>query len=347
MRKLMICYSAFFIILAGKSASGSGGYTLTDTSVTSCVQKASRQLDEAFLLMEQHYYKKETVQWDTLKTAAKARLAAAGSCEGANETVDWCFRQISEKHSFIMPADKAAVYNLDTANRERKPSLFRLVGEIKGEVFANKGIAYLTLPWIGTADPAICTLIADSIQQLIARLDQPKISKWIVDLRKNTGGNCWPMLAGIGPLLGNGICGYFVSDTEKIPISYNNGAALQGRSIRCKITGNAYQTRIENKWIIVLTGPLTSSAGEIVALSFKGKKQTWLYGEATAGLTTANATYTLSDRSVLVLTVCQEADRYGRVQEGKIIPDKVVSSEAIFDFEDPVKQEAMMLLHIL
>jgi hypothetical protein len=346
MNKFIICFFVFVLLLADPAYSRDG-YGVSDTSIISCLQKASRQLDEVFLLMQKHYYKKETVQWDTLITAAKARLAAAGNCENAYETVDWCFRQISEKHSFIMPADKAAVYNYDTAILTRKPSISQLVGEIKGELFADKGIAYLTLPWVGTSDPALCTRIADSIQQLIARLDQPGISKWIVDLRKNTGGNCWPMLAGIGPLLGDGVCGYFVSDNAKIPISYNNGAAMQGRNVRCKTTGIGYHTRIKNKWIILLTGPLTSSAGEIVALSFRGKEQTYLYGEATAGYTTANATYTMSDQSILVLTVCREADRNGRVQEGKIIPDRTIPSATNADLDDPVKQEAMMWLHIL
>jgi len=43
-------------------------------------------------------------------------------------------------------------------------------------------------------------------------------------------------------------------------------------------------------------------------------------------LTTANATYTLSDRSMLVLSVCQEADHTGRICEGSIQPDMVVDA---------------------
>jgi C-terminal processing protease CtpA/Prc len=76
--------------------------------------------------------------------------------------------------------------------------------------------------------------------------------------------------------------------------------------------------------VIVLTGRKTVSAGEIVALAFKGKEQAWLFGEPTAGLTTANATYSLSDHSMLVLTVCQEADHTGRICQGSILPDKLI-----------------------
>ncbi|MGZ5191759.1 MAG: S41 family peptidase [Flavisolibacter sp.] len=58
---------------------------------------------------------------------------------------------------------------------------------------------------VSTTDQFVCTRFADSIQSLIQTFDRRGISKWIIDLRKNTGGNCWPMLTGVGPLLGNGV----------------------------------------------------------------------------------------------------------------------------------------------
>ena len=37
---------------------------------------------------------------------------------------------------------------------------------------------------------------------------------WIVDLRGNFGGNMWPMLLSVEPLIGNGTLGYFVVSHE-------------------------------------------------------------------------------------------------------------------------------------
>jgi C-terminal processing protease CtpA/Prc len=71
----------------------------------------------------------------------------------------------------------------------------------------------------------------------------------------------------------------------------------------------------------------------------------YLYGEPTAGLTTANATYSLSDGSLLVLTVCKEADRNGKICEGRIQPDKFVSS-SISNGTDNVKSSAIMFLQL-
>jgi C-terminal processing protease CtpA/Prc len=223
------------------------------------------------------------------------------------------------------------------------PALTDLVGEIKGEIL-HDSIAYLTIPWVSTTDSLICMRIADSLQQLISRLDSPGISKWIIDLRNNSGGNCWPMLAGIGPLLGEGVCGYFVSDREKIPIVYRDGAAFQGRHVRCRVSTASYHTRHDRNSIVVLTGRKTVSAGEIVALAFKGKEEAYLYGEPTAGLTTANATYSLSDHSMLILSVCQEADHTGRICEGSIVPDKLIISRESTSQDDPVKSAAIRWL---
>ena len=40
--------------------------------------------------------------------------------------------------------------------------------------------------------------------------DRDHLAGWIVDLRHNRGGNMWPMVAGLGPLLGEGRAGAFV-----------------------------------------------------------------------------------------------------------------------------------------
>jgi len=314
-----------------------------DTALPVCLQKANHLLDEAFSFMQKNYYRKNTVSWEALVTGAKKKLNNSGNCNDVYDIISGCFKELNEPHSFIMPPSKAAIYNNDGTTLAQKPSMKELVGDINAELLGN-GIAYLNVPWVSTTDSAICMLVADSLQRLIAGLDEQGTNGWIIDLRKNTGGNCWPMLAGLGPLLGEGVCGYFVSAHEKIPISYKDGAASQGKYVRCRVSTNGYKLKEDKKPIIVLTGRRTVSSGEIVALAFKGKEQVYLYGEPTAGYTTANATYTLSDNSMLVLTVCMEADRNGRICEGRIVPDETVSSETHPDSIDPAKTAALLWL---
>lgn len=315
-----------------------------DTADLPCRQKAEKLLDEALTFMQKNYYRRSQVSWPILIADAKMRLRSAGSCEEAYSTISWCFSQLNEPHSFVMAPDKAARYTNETDPLSTPPDLSELVGEIKGE-WLQDSVGYITIPWVSTTDSLICERIADSLQSVIARLDTRNISRWIIDLRKNSGGNCWPMLAGIGPLLGDGLYGYFVSASsgERIPITYRDGSALQGRHVLCRVSSQGYKTQRDRKSIVVLTGRRTVSAGEIVALAFRGRAQTCLIGEPTAGLTTANATYFLSDRSMLVLTVCQEADHTGRICQGSIQPDKLVAgvTAGAATADDPAREAAL------
>ena len=323
----------------------SGGLpVIKDTMEHPCLQKAEKLLDEALDFMEKNYYRKDQVSWTALAAAAHTRLEKAADCDDAYGSITWCFSQLNEPHSFIMPPGKAALYTNDETTLNRPADLSELMGEIKGE-WLQDSIAYLTIPWVSTTDSLICERVADSLQSVIAALDSRRISRWIIDLRKNSGGNCWPMLAGIGPLLGDGVYGYFVSPGQRVPITYRDGSAYQGRHVICRVSREGYRTQCSRKSIVVLTSRGTVSAGEIVALAFRGREQTYLFGEPTAGLTTANATYTLSDRSMLVLTKCQEADYTGRICTGSIQPDKMIAaSEQSSQQDDPVKTAAISWL---
>ncbi|HXB94822.1 MAG TPA: S41 family peptidase, partial [Puia sp.] len=200
------------------------GQTRPDTLALPCLQKAERLLDEALTFMEKNYYRKDEISWPDLGARARHQLQSAGNCDDAYASITWCFKQLNEPHSFIMPPDKAARYAGDPGGSPDEPGLSGLVGEIRGE-WLRDSIGYLTVPWVSTTDSLLCERIADSLQSVIARLDSKGISRWIIDLRKNSGGNCWPMLTGIGPLLGDGVYGYFVSGDERVPIAYREGSA--------------------------------------------------------------------------------------------------------------------------
>ena len=315
------------------------------TDSLSCMEKAGRLLTEALHFMEKNYYRRDEVSWPEFEARARQQLLAAGNCEDAYASISWCFKQLNEPHSFIMPPARAAKYNGNVEDGlAPEPALSDLVGEIRGE-WLQDSIAYLTVPWVHSTDSLVCERIADSLQTVIARLDARGISRWIIDLRQNSGGNCWPMLTGIGPLLGDGVCGYFVSGDQRVPIAYHDGSAFEGRHVLCRVSDQGYRTQQAKKSIVVLTGRRTVSAGEIVALAFKGKAQTLLIGEPTAGYTTANATYMLSDRSMLVLTKCQEADYTGRICDGSIVPDKLISAAGpAAAGDDPAKEAAVSWL---
>jgi carboxyl-terminal processing protease len=336
---LLLCFGG---AVSAQPGIGTHNGLFSNTTKEACIVNASRLLEEVFGLMEKNYYRKDIIPWDSLHQQARLKVQSSSSCEAAYDAISWCFGQMKESHSFIMPAVKAAAYNNDTSFLRFRQDWSDQVGEMRAEI-PEAGTGYLTLPWVNTTDEALCRKIADSAQQLIARLDQQGVTQWIIDLRRNTGGNCWPMLAGVGPLLGNGVCGYFVRNQESVPFSYENGKALQGKHVRCAVSGAGYTLLNPPRKIILLTGPRTSSSGEIVALAFKGLPNVVSVGQPTAGLTTANATYTLSNNAMLVLTVCQEADRTGKIWSGRLQPDVWVDYHNAHE-PDKARLKALQLL---
>ena len=66
---------------------------------------------------------------------------------------------------------------------------------------------YVNIPDFSGGGEA-ATEFADVLQGEIERVDVEGVCGWVVDLRKNYGGNMWPMLAGVGPVLGEGIAGF-------------------------------------------------------------------------------------------------------------------------------------------
>lgn len=326
----------------GYSQSGGSQAAAMTTPLLSGQDSAFALFDQALELIQKNPFKKD-ISWDSLVSSAREHLSEATTLNEAHTVINQCLKQVQGPHSFVMPARHAALYHNDTARLKRAPALRELMGSIEYEI-ADEGIGYITVPWISSSDPEICTRIADSLQSLIGRLADAGATRWIIDLRRNSGGNCWPMLAGMGPLLGNGVCGYFVRKARVTSIRYQDGVALHNSTVMCKVSNPVLLTDEQRRQIVVLTGPKTSSSGEILALAFKGMPRTRLMGEPTAGLTTANTTYDLFDGSTLVLTICREADRHGRICEGKIVPDDLVKPDPLHKEEDVVKANAKMWL---
>ena len=73
----------------------------------------------------------------------------------------------------------------------------------------------------------------------------------------------------------------------------------------------------------------TTSAGEAIAIAFRGNPNTRSFGQRTRGLTTAHSTFTLSDGAMIVLTKAIDTDRNGQVYEDGVTPD--VLTEVVED----------------
>jgi C-terminal processing protease CtpA/Prc len=154
----------------------------------------------------------------------------------------------------------------------------------------------------------------------IREVDTVPICGWVVDLRRNVGGNMWPMLHAVRPILGEGN-----------PFTYRYGKGPGSQE-------PVYLLKQPNPAIAVLTSRLTVSSGELLTVAFRGPSATRTFGEATSGLSTSNMNYPLVDGAMLVVTTSRAADRTGRVYDGPIQPDQPVDIDwaRIGTDDDPV-----------
>jgi hypothetical protein len=161
--------------------------------------------------------------------------------------------------------------------------------------------------------------------QLVAEVDQQGACGWVVDLRGNTGGDLWAMLAGAGPILGEGEVGAFVyvDGRREVWGSRAGQALLDGRVMA---QGLAYHLARPQPPVAVLTDSSTASSGEAMAIAFRGRPKTRSFGEPTAGLPTKNDLKVMSDGAWLLLTVARTADRTGQIYDGRIVPDQAVGA---------------------
>ena len=132
-----------------------------------------------------------------------------------------------------------------------------------------------------SGNQAAAAEFARQVQQRIREQDSETIVGWIVDLRGNGGGNMWPMLAGIGPLLGEGMAGSFVYPVgTPTPWGYGRNGSYAGSTVQQSVT-DPYTPLVPNPRVAVLTDKAVASSGEAIAVAFRARPSTRSFGTDT------------------------------------------------------------------
>jgi len=170
---------------------------------------------------------------------------------------------------------------------------------------------------------------AVALQARIQAQDDGNRCGWVVDLRGNSGGNMWPMLLGMGPLLGDAKgadpVGMFLLADKRQLWAYREGAVwLDSKSV-VGSRHTQYTLRNPGAPVAVLMGPRTASSGEASVLAFRGRPASRSFGQPTSGYSTANIPQRLPDGSLLLLTTSVIADRNGVGDGNRLQPDVIVA----------------------
>jgi carboxyl-terminal processing protease len=310
---------------------------------------AAKYLESALAIMQEHFYQKDRIDWPELRRETLSQAGAAQSPVDTYPAIRFALAKLGDHHSYLQLTPELT--RQETARqpklanpsampkpyyRERVfpfPSPFRMrrVPESAMIPQAPAPLAVIVVPSFAGNRSEIDEY-ATKVQAAIAERLPEKPCGWLVDLRGNGGGNIWAMLAGIGPILGEGNLG-------KSQRYYEDGRAGD-RDDReypdyAKTKTPAVHLAAPPP-VAVLIDRDTGSSGEGIAIDFVGRPETRLFGEFTYGAATATFPYELSDGATVYLVIGAMKDRNGKEYPDGVPPDQEVVSEATIITTDPV-----------
>lgn len=308
-----------FLVLIMTGALSSCGQTPASPTSTQSPYLSSQArvyLTAALDIMQQHSVNRKTINWTALRQETFVEADHAKTPADTYPAIKFALQRLGDHHSYFVEPQSATQPGTGGITPDQQPL---------GQLLPH-GIGYLQLP-LFVGDGQAANQYVQSAQEAIQSADQAGTCGWIVDLRNNFGGSMWPMLAAVGPILGEGTVGSFVyPDGSKQPWTYRDGQALLGQEVRYMPVVPAYHLKRPEPPVAVLTNSNTKSSGEAIVVAFRGRPSTRSFGQPTAGIPTDNNGYTLSDGAILWITVAVDADRTGQTYDSSISPDQEVSS---------------------
>lgn len=281
--------------------------------------EVSRHLNEIIAVLREDWLFRDTADWNELQASLLERARSAGTVEEATPAIRDLLEQLGDRHTWYRTPEGEMFFN------PRSPT--QVTGECTPEPFSTPpvppGIGYIRIQITPQTPPSV-------IHASLRNGQNEGVKRWIVDLRNSRGGNMWPALLGLGPLLGDGVAGYFVGPEGSLPWGYRQGRVWLA-SDTILVTDDPLIGSMEDAAIAVLTDIGVASSGEAIAVALRGRRNTRSFGIGTCGLSTAVRGIPLSNGAILGVVSGVMADRHGNEYGRRVLPDEVVTSpEAAF-----------------
>lgn len=243
-----------------------------------------------------HALSTANVDWPALRSRLLTDARAGQPAGEAYAAFRDIARALGDRHSFATPLASTAEY----AAKASPTAPIRS--------WARDGVGYVSIPGLRGTDATAGARFAHELCGALSALRGQATRGWIVDLRGNGGGNMWPMMSGIAPLLASDRPGSFrYADGRTTPWRVD-------RTPECAWTSDAP--------VAVLVGPGTASSGEAVAVAFRGRPRTRFLGAPTAGVSTSNEPFRLPDGGSVWITTSIDVDRTGLAHPDGLQPDE-------------------------
>ena len=271
-------------------------------------------LKEAIEIVQEHALHKASVDWhkqnDRLAdTIRNAKL----SINDAHVLVKELLSEIGDGHSHLVTNNHAHSWHETKAQYPESYVVHQ----------NRRKFGYIQVPAFQANSDYTEYEFAADISDRLDLMDSEHLSGWVVDLQKNYGGNMWPMLAGLAPLLNVPIAGFF-RDADGVDTPWTIGDSHVGiaDSVVLDLGYQISTLQQSDLPVAILTSNTTCSSGEAMVVAFRGSQTSRQFGEPTFGLSTANGSFELSDGSVIWLTTSTFVDSVGREYGSRLYPDE-------------------------
>ncbi|HYC84228.1 MAG TPA: S41 family peptidase [Chryseosolibacter sp.] len=270
------------------------------------------------------------VIWDSVRADMLAHAGAAKSMSELQPAFMILFEALQDKQAKLT---EVATGQTIAALADSKVAIENSSFEFR---VLEGDINYLRL--VGIPANADVQKEAEKIRAALDSLGKDESEKWVLDLRGCGGENANAIFAGIAPLLGEGQVCAEVDGKLRVRGLYeiHNGNFYNEKQHVAKFP---YTNELHHQTIAVLIDNNTSQAGELIAVSLKGRKNARFFGKPTMGRIAGVTTLEISKGLKLTLSSCFYQDRKGNPYTSLVKPDVNVGEE-----EDTLGQ-AIQWLH--
>lgn len=311
--------------------------TISRTAAAQPADSLRPILDSALLIMQEQALHRNETNWDELRKNIYQHTKGLSNIDSLLNQFPLLFQGIQDFHGGIQTGNKFISWKEGRPATKSNPALDSALRKAPGLLTKRWGdIGYYRIPGGSTKNLAFVTqMLADSL----CTLQPATVKGWIIDLRLNTGGNIWFMLPPLAGLIGDGTTGGIKhadgKPDTKVWIEagkvYGNGQVYQVPEPRCTLPGPHVP-------VVVLVGPKTASSGEGLMLAFKGRPNTIIMGEPTAGLITSNNSFPLRPGITMILATGYMQDRSGSHYTTALQPDReITEGDNFFELDNDQK----------
>ncbi|WP_439555022.1 S41 family peptidase [Dyadobacter sp.] len=297
------------------------------------MQKSDRTLYQLYAanaldIAEKNALNSKNVDWAKLRDSVSISAGKATSVDELLPALQTILRSLQDKHGFVYFDKKSTGYENNDPDRV-SPALRKAAYGNDKEIVSvaiNDSIAYLRIPTSPDFQSGEDEAYNQQIQKQVCDLLDKNTRHWIIDLRLNYGGSMFAMLGGLNKLIGDGTIGSFVNREGKEPHNWiMKGGDFYDQQEQRTSSGMRCKSQTKPGKIAVLTGPITASSGEAVAVAFRSLDNSRIFGEPTKGFTTGLSGFAVGKDLVFFIATTYYADAKGRVYKQGVVPDTQIN----------------------